>query len=163
MIKQGNSFGAFDKNGELCGTMFGATWELEERRRYKKSRSTPEIIVDRMYDTLIGGNIEELLGTNKFWELKFGCVNPKYKGTGIPRELSNRILERARQKGIRKLFSFAPYSPDRDGGYISKPLRLVHHGEYVDPVTGKREFEGMLPRYTHHALLILDFTPPPSL
>nr|XP_039257875.1 uncharacterized protein LOC120334431 isoform X1 [Styela clava] len=106
-----------------------------------------------------------ILGTDRYWEIKMVTVHPKYRERGLMTELVKRyeypeawwsnIL--AKQRGTEKLVMFQTYdqslkSPEKmDGFEIIKQLDLR---EYVDSVTGKKEFLGMKPPYHLQVIIV---------
>lgn len=150
LVQQGNSFGAFDASGELCGTCIVDLLDNEERAQYKRNSTEQEMKKHRICDVLTGGDVKSLLTTDKVWELKYNCVAPRHKGPGVIQELVKRALILGAEKGCRKMIRYTAHNPDVDRW--GRPFRLISYRDYFDPETGKKEFEGLMPRYTHHCL-----------
>ncbi|XP_039252915.2 uncharacterized protein LOC120330138 [Styela clava] len=82
-------------------------------------------------------------------------VHPKYRRSGVIKELIRRTIELAKRKNIEKLVGFLTYEQPRDnplGLYVIKRIELC---EYIDSVTGKKIFSGLKP--PHHVQILYGY------
>ncbi|XP_039257874.2 uncharacterized protein LOC120334430 [Styela clava] len=159
-LSRGNSIGAFyGKDDELCGVTINVKPNRTDKMKYLNSLhlSEKDATMYRLMASISGNDMTNILETDHYWEMKMITVHPKYRGRGLMTELVKRSTISAKQRGIEKLVMFQTYdqslkSPEKmDGFEIIKQLDLR---EYVDSVTGKKEFSGMKPPYHLQVIIV---------
>nr|XP_039252525.1 uncharacterized protein LOC120329808 [Styela clava] len=158
-LSRGNSIGAFHgKDDELRGVAINVKPDEKDWIKYENTLhlSEKEATVNRLLTSMLGNDLSTVLGTGSYWEIKMLTVLPKYRGKGLMTELVKRSAILARQRGIEKLVMYETYdqrlksAEKMDGFEIIKQLDLK---EYVDSVTGEKEFSGMKSPYDVQAII----------
>ncbi|XP_077976482.1 uncharacterized protein LOC120334600 isoform X2 [Styela clava] len=159
-LSRGNSIGAFcGKDDELCGVAINVKPNRTDEMKYLKTFHLNEryAAMYRLMASISGSDMPNILGTDRYWEIKMVTVHPKYRERSLMTELVKRSNILAKQRGTEKLVMFQTYdqslkSPEKiDGFEIIKQLDLR---EYVDSVTGKKEFLGMKPPYHLQVIIV---------
>nr|XP_039252915.1 uncharacterized protein LOC120330138 [Styela clava] len=157
-LKQGNSLGAFDELEQLVAVVVNVKHEEEREKLFNEKalesqEHTNISAVKRLIKQLGKDDLPVILGTTEYWELK--RVHPKYRRSGVMKELIRRTIELAKRKNIEKLVGFLTYEQPRDnplGLYVIKRIELC---EYIDSVTGKKIFSGLKP--PHHVQILYGY------
>ncbi|XP_077973477.1 uncharacterized protein LOC120338194 [Styela clava] len=163
-LKQENSFGAFNEDSEIVGVVVNVGPYLAQRSEFESNLKTKagKAAYAGFTSAFVGGSIGDvshILGTDKYWEMKMGTINPKYKGLGIMQGLGKYTYELARKKGIKKLIAYHTYNHTDEslkqirGWYIVKRINLL---DYTDAVSGKKIFAGLKPPHTSEVMMVRD-------
>nr|XP_039252760.1 uncharacterized protein LOC120330012 [Styela clava] len=148
-LKQENSFGGFDETEQLFAVIVNVKYEENENMNFEKmlkSQGNKKIdAIVRLMKHLGKDELPAILRTTEYWEMKMITVHPKYRRSGVVKELIRKTIELAKRKNIEKLVCFQTYEQPPDnplGLYVIKRIQL---SEYTDSVTGKNIFSGLNP------------------